>query len=61
MNTPDDKYRRYIFFGITLISLGIIFNTTLSVIPNSLGTVLIAMGGLMFIAGMKMKRDAKNR
>ncbi|THD67575.1 hypothetical protein E7Z59_07900 [Robertkochia marina] len=58
MNPPEEQYRRYVFFGIVLISLGVIFNTTLDNLSGSLGTVLIAFGGLLFIVGMKKKRDA---
>ena len=58
MDPTEEKYRRYIFLGIVLISLGVIFNTTLESISGSLGTVLIAFGGLLFIVGMKKKRDA---
>lgn len=57
MNAPDEKYRRYVFFGIILIALGVIFRTSLEV-SGSFGVVLMAFGGLMLLVGMKKKRDA---
>ena len=50
------KYRRYIFTGIIIISLGITFSTTMADSVGSLGTVFIAVGGLFLIIGMNMKR-----
>lgn len=57
------NYRRFIFAGIVIIALGITFSTTLKEEVGSLGTVLIAVGGLFFIIGMSMKRksDENNR
>lgn len=51
-----EPFRRKIYFAITLIALGVVMNTTLH---TSLGTVLIAVGGLFFIAGMSEKRKAE--
>lgn len=51
-----EGYRRPIYFGIILIALGIVMNTTLD---NSLGTVLIAVGGLFFIIGMSRKKKSE--
>jgi Sec-independent protein secretion pathway component TatC len=50
------NYRRFIFAGIVIIALGITFSTTLQERTGSLGTVLIAVGGLFFIIGMSKKR-----
>ncbi|MBL7473243.1 hypothetical protein [Robertkochia sediminum] len=58
MKPQEEHYRRYVFFGIILIALGVIFRTSLSDVAGSLGTVLVAFGGLMLIVGMKKKRDA---
>lgn len=58
MSPDKEKYRRYIFFGIILIALGIVFNTTLRKLSGTLGTVLIAFGGLLFIRGMSLKRNS---
>ncbi|MDX1828652.1 MAG: hypothetical protein R3342_03805 [Lutibacter sp.] len=62
MKKQIENYRRYIFLGIIIISLGITFNTTLKDVPGSLGTVFIAVGGLFFIIGMskKSKVDKQN-
>lgn len=56
MKKQIENYRRYIFLGIIIISLGITFNTTLKDTLGSLGTVFIAVGGLFFIIGMSKKR-----
>ncbi|WP_224491116.1 hypothetical protein [Robertkochia flava] len=60
MKGDDEKYRRYLLFGMLLISLGIVFNTTLREISHSFGIVLIGFGGLLFIKGMKMKGEQDN-
>lgn len=51
-----DSYRRFIFIGIIIITLGITLNTTLKDSLNSLGIVFIAVGGLFFIIGMRKKQ-----
>ena len=51
-----EKYRRLIFTGLIIISLGITTSTTSGEKFGSLGTVLIAVGSLFFIAGMSQKR-----
>jgi len=56
MNSLNPSYRRFIFLAITLIALGVTFSTTMENV-KSLGTVLIAVGGLFFIIGMSRKRD----
>ncbi len=53
MKNLESKKR--IYLGIILISLGVVMNTTLSI--GSIGTVMIALGGLFFIAGMAKKRE----
>ena len=50
------NYRRKIYIAIILIALGISFNTTLKDSVGSIGTVMIAIGGLFFIAGMAAKK-----
>ncbi len=49
-------YERIIYTGIIVIALGVVFSTTLEEESGSLGTVFIAIGGLLFIAGMARKR-----
>ncbi|MER3318270.1 MAG: hypothetical protein RIB79_08255 [Allomuricauda sp.] len=57
-----EEYRKYIFMGIVVISLGIVFSTTLRGNVESLGNVLVAVGGLLFIVGMsKKKKEEKER
>jgi len=53
-------YKKFIFFSIILISLGVTFTNTFDDVP-SLGIVFIALGGLFFIIGMskKKKEDKK--
>lgn len=46
-------YKRKLYFGIILIALGVVMNTSLN---TSLGTVMLAIGGLFFIIGMRDKR-----
>ena len=54
-----ENYRRYFFMGIIIIALGITFSTTMKDSMGSLGTVLIAVGGLFFIIAMSKKRNGK--
>ncbi|RPG35678.1 hypothetical protein [Flagellimonas sp.] len=57
-----ETYRKYIFMGIVIIALGIVFSTTLKGNVESLGNVLVAVGGLLFIVGMsKKKKEEKER
>ncbi|MCB0665992.1 MAG: hypothetical protein KDC80_09235 [Saprospiraceae bacterium] len=53
--TSNANYRRYILLAITLIALGVTFSNTMENV-KTLGTVLIAVGGLFFIIGMNQKR-----
>ncbi len=57
-----EEYRKYIYMGIVVISLGIVFSTTLKDNVEPLGNVLVAVGGLLFIVGMsKKKKEEKER
>ena len=51
-------YRKFGYLGIVLIAIGITFTTTLADNYQSLGTTLIALGGLFFIIAMSKKRAA---
>ncbi|PLX13460.1 MAG: hypothetical protein C0598_03520 [Marinilabiliales bacterium] len=53
-------YKKFIFFSIILISLGVTFTNTIDDVP-SLGVVFIAIGGLFFIIGMSKKKKADNK
>jgi hypothetical protein len=52
-----ESYQKRLFAAIIIIALGISLSTTLSNAAGSLGTVLIAVGGLLFISGMAKKRS----
>ncbi len=56
MKKQEAAYRKIIFAGMIVIALGIAFTTTLKASVGSLGTVFIAIGGLLFIFGMNEKR-----
>ena len=60
MATKLEEYRRYIFTAIIIIALGITFTATLKDTFGTLGTVFIAIGGLLFIIGMNKKRKQEN-
>ena len=55
-----EEYKRYIFIAIIIIALGISFTTTAKDTIGAIGTVFIAIGGLLFIIGMNKKRKQKN-
>ncbi len=52
-----ERYKRTIFFAITLVALGVVLSTTMK---TTFGVVMIAVGGLFFIIGMNEKRKAAN-
>jgi hypothetical protein len=51
-----ERYKKFILIGIIIIAMGIVFSNTLENVSESLGTVLIAVGGLFLIIGMSKKR-----
>lgn len=53
---PLENYKKYIFIGIIMIALGVNFNSR-----GAIGTVLIALGGLFFIIGMRKKQSESNQ
>ncbi|NNF33662.1 MAG: hypothetical protein HKN68_06120 [Saprospiraceae bacterium] len=55
------SYERIMYIAIIVIAFGIIFNTTLSESMGSLGTVFIAIGGLLFISAMSRKKKEINK
>ena len=63
MSEKLEKHQRYIFIGMVIISLGITFSTALKDSVGALGTVFLAIGGLFFIIGMRLKKeeDSKNK
>jgi multisubunit Na+/H+ antiporter MnhB subunit len=61
MKKSLEGYKKFIFTGIIIISLGITFSTTMSNNLGSIGTVLIAVGGLFFIIGMSNKKKSEKQ
>jgi hypothetical protein len=55
------SYQQFIYIGFVIIALGVTFSTILDESYSSLGIVLIAVGGLFFIAGMARKRKQTGR
>jgi small neutral amino acid transporter SnatA (MarC family) len=54
-----ESYKKFLFAGIIVIALGIAFTTTLKETAGSFGTVMIAVGGLLFIIAMSKKQKAQ--
>jgi drug/metabolite transporter superfamily protein YnfA len=53
------EYKRFVFIGIIVISLGITFSTTLKEGYPSLGPVFVALGGFFILIGLSKKRTLK--
>lgn len=53
---PLAPYKKYIFLGIIVIALGVTSSNTMDGAFHTFGVVLIAMGGLFFIIGMRKKQ-----
>ena len=51
-------YRKMLYTGIIIIALGIVLTTTMKDATGFLGTVFIALGGLLFIISMSRKKQA---
>lgn len=49
-------YKKTGYFAIVIIALGIVINTTLNESLGSLGTVFIAVGGLLLISAFAKKK-----
>ncbi len=49
-------YRNFIILGMTIIALGVVFYSTMEEEMDTLGIVMIAIGGLALIIGMNRKR-----
>ncbi|PLX09002.1 MAG: hypothetical protein C0596_04160 [Marinilabiliales bacterium] len=54
-------YKKTFYIGIIVIALGITLTTTFSEETGSLGIVMIAIGGLLFIAAMSKKKKQKDK
>ena len=53
--------KRAFLFSITLIALGVSFNTTMKDSMGSLGTVFIALGGFFLIVAMSKRQKEKEK
>ncbi len=53
-----EAYKKTGFFAIILVALGIVINTTLNESLGSLGTIFIAVGGLLLISAFAKKKKA---
>lgn len=51
-----ENYKRYIFMSILLNALGVTSMVTLKDTLGSLGIVMIAVGGLLLIIGLNMRK-----
>ena len=57
MSQPLSESKKYIYFGLIVISLGVIYNTTLTDTMGSIGMVFMALGILFFIVGMRKRKQ----
>ncbi len=46
-----------IFLGITIIALGVVMTTAMQGLPQPLGLVVVGIGGVLFVLGMRKRRD----
>ena len=56
MNIKLEKHKQYLFFGMTIIAIGVTLSSVFRSVNNSIGIILIAIGGLFFIIGMNIKK-----
>ncbi|MCB0264604.1 MAG: hypothetical protein KDE52_14770 [Calditrichaeota bacterium] len=59
MITKD--YHRTLFLSMILIALGVSISTTMGDSSGTIGTVMIAVGGLFFIIGMTKRRKFEQK
>jgi uncharacterized membrane protein len=55
------RYKIIALAGIIIIALGVTLSTALKEDDNAIGTVLIAVGGLLLIAGLSLKRRSNEK
>ncbi|WP_258541936.1 DUF202 domain-containing protein [Parvicella tangerina] len=53
--------KRILFLSILLIALGVTLANTLNENSKPLGLVLLAVGGLIFMVGMRRKQQQSNQ
>ena len=61
MKKKLEGYRRYLYFGIIIIALGVTFSSAMQSNFGSLGIVFIAIGGPFFIIAMSKKRKEEEQ
>ncbi|MEN8186270.1 MAG: hypothetical protein ABFR05_03970 [Bacteroidota bacterium] len=54
-------HKQYLFLSAVIIALGITFTTTMNDTVGSIGIVFIAIGGLLFIIGMNLKKKEEQK
>ena len=54
-----NNWQKRIYGAMIVIVFGIIFSTIMTDAPQSLGTVFVAIGGLLFISGMNLKNKSE--
>jgi hypothetical protein len=52
-----DPASRLIYLGITIIALGVVMTSAMGGLPRPVGLVFIGIGGVLFILGMRRRRD----
>ena len=52
--------KRFIYFGLLIISLGLIYSTTLAESLGAFGMLFMVMGGLFFIIGMRKRKQEED-
>lgn len=60
MKINFSDYKNILYISSIVIALGIVIGTTLNEGFRPLGVVFIAVGGLLFIIGMKRKKELEN-
>jgi uncharacterized membrane protein HdeD (DUF308 family) len=58
MKNRLNNWQRRVYLGIILIALGAVLSATLAEDSNSLGVIFMALGGLLLISGMSLKKKA---
>ena len=53
--------KKKIYMGIIIIALGIVMTSAMEGIPRPLGLVLIGIGGVFFILGVKKKKAEEKK
>ncbi len=52
-----DAARSQVYLGITMIALGVVMTTAMHGLPQPVGLVVVGIGGVVFILGMRKRKD----